>query len=81
MTINIYNSGSTLLESGLADITISAQQVALNVQLQEALVASVDTGSVVFNIDPDFQMGQNWAGTGGAVTQKNTVTVSTNNEN
>ena len=79
LIINTYNSGSTLLESGTADIAISGQDVAIDVQLQEALVISIDSGSVVFNIDPDLQMGQNWVGTGGAVTQKTGVTVSTNN--
>jgi len=80
LIINTYNSGSTLLESGLADISISGQEVVLDVQLQEALVASVNTGSVVFSVNPDFQMGQNWFGENGAVTEKSTVTVSTNNE-
>lgn len=77
--INTYDSVGTLIESGVADIAISGQDVALNVNLQEALIISIDTGAIVLNLDPDVQFGQNWVGTGGAVTQKNTISVSTNN--
>lgn len=78
VTIKTYNSGSTLLESGLADVTISGMDIALNVEVPEALVLNVDTGSLTMSIDPDIQLGQNWVGTG-ATTYKSTLTVSTNN--
>ena len=34
----------------------------------------------MFSVDPDLHFGQNWGSTGGSVSQKNTVNVSTNNE-
>lgn len=52
LIINTY-SGSTLLESGTADVAISGQEVLIDVQVQEALVVAVDSGSVIFDINPD----------------------------
>ena len=72
------------MESGYADISISGQEVMIQVELQEALVVSIDSGAVIFNVDPEVQFGQNWVGSGAdasAVAQKTNVNVSTNNAN
>jgi len=41
----------------------------------------VDSGSVLLEVDPDVQLGQNWTGTGGAVSEKTEVEVKTNAQN
>ena len=72
-----------LIEYGTGSITITApyQQIEVNIQVDQSLQISVDSGSVALQVDPDVQLGQNWAGTGGVVTEKSAVEVKTNANN
>ena len=76
----MYNNVGGLIEYGTGEIilTESYQQVEVNVDVQQSLQLSVDSGSVLIEVDPDFQLGQNWDGTDGLASEKTDVTVKTN---
>ena len=80
LPIRLYNNVGGLIEYGTGTITLEQvyQQVELNIDVQQSLQLSVDSGAVLLSVDPDVQLGQNWDGTGGAVTEKTDVTVKTN---
>ncbi len=80
LPIRIYDEFDALLESGEGTIFLvdPYQQVELNIDVQQSLQLSVDSGSVLLEVDPDVQLGQNWSGTGGAVSEQTEVTVKTN---
>ena len=80
LSIKIYDSFGALLESGSGTISLVQpyQQVELNVDVQQSLQLSVNSGAVALSVDPDVQLGQNWVGTDGVVSEKTDVTVKTN---
>jgi hypothetical protein len=80
LSIKIYDQFDALLESGTGTITLVQpyQQVELNVDIAQSLQVSVDSGAVMLSVDPDVQLGQNWNGTGGVVSEKTDLTVKTN---
>ena len=80
LPIKIYNNVGGLVESGTGEIILTEnyQQVEINVDIEQSLQLAVDSGSVALSVDPDVQLGQNWDGTGGIVTEKTTLSVKTN---
>lgn len=83
LPIRLFNSGGGLIEYGTGTITLEEvyQQIELNVNIDQSLQIEVDSGSVILNVDPDIDLGQNWVGTGGEVTEKTVVEVKTNAQN
>ena len=77
LPIRIYNSVGGLIEFGSGVIVLEQvyQQVELNIDVQQSLQLSVNSGTVLLEVDPDVQLGQNWVGTDGAVSEKTDVTV------
>ena len=80
LPIKLYNNIGGLIEFGTGEIIVTEnyQQVEINVDIEQSLQVSVDSGSVALSVDPDVQLGQNWDGTGGVVTEKTAVEVKTN---
>jgi hypothetical protein len=80
LPIRLYNDLGVLVESGTGEIILVKpyEQVEVNVNIDQALQLSVDSGSVALSVDPDVQLGQNWIGTGGTVMENTAVEVKTN---
>lgn len=78
--IKLFNEFGIEVDSGNAVIVIqrTIESVELNANVEQALQIGVDSGSVLLEVEPDVQFGQNWVGTGGAVTHKTAVEVKTN---
>ena len=83
INIKFYNSSHALIDSGSGIVVLNApyQQVQLNAQVDQSLQIAVDSGAVALQVDPDVQLGQNWTGTSGLVTEKSAVEVKTNANN
>ena len=71
------------MESGTGEIVLVKpyQQVTMNASVDQSLQLSVASGTVTLDVDPDIQLGQNWAGTGGIVSESTAVEVKTNADN
>ena len=64
--IGTYDVGGVVeLETGTGVVTIVSpyQQVEMNINIAQSLQLSVDSGSVLIEVDPDSHFGQNWSGT------------------
>lgn len=80
MVITTYNAVGAPIETGNAVITIVApfQQVQLNAEIAQSIQIATNSGSVNIQVDPDTQLGQNWVGTDGLVSDKSEIEVKTN---
>lgn len=80
LSITTYDNLGAPIETGegIIEIIKPYEQVQLNASVEESLQIATDSGSVNLVVDPDTQLGQNWVGTDGAVSERSEVEVKTN---